>query len=39
MKIGKYGSDRERFLKDLLNLMVPIEGGTVELRDYINMNI
>lgn len=38
MTIGKYGSDKERFLKEVLNLMVPIEGGTVELRDYINRN-
>lgn len=38
MTIGKYGNDRERFLKDLMKLMVPIEGGIVELRDYINMN-
>ena len=28
MTIGKYRRDRERFLKDLMNLMVPIEGGT-----------
>ncbi len=33
---GKYGGDRERFLQELMSLMVPIEGGTVELRDYIN---
>jgi len=32
------GSDRERFLKDIMNGMVRIEGGTVELRDYINPN-
>lgn len=36
--IEKYGNDKERFLKDIMNLMVPIEGGSVELRDYINMN-
>lgn len=38
MTIGNYGSDREGFLKDLMNLMVPLQGGTVELRDYINRN-
>lgn len=38
MTIGKYGIDRERFLENLMNLMVSIEGGTVELRDYININ-
>jgi formylglycine-generating enzyme required for sulfatase activity len=36
MTIGKYGSEHERFINDLMNLMVPIEGGTVELRDYVN---
>lgn len=34
----KYGNEKERFLKDVMNLMVPIEGGSIELRDYINMN-
>ncbi|WP_042163506.1 formylglycine-generating enzyme family protein [Paenibacillus gorillae] len=38
MTTGKYGSDSELFRKDIMNLMVPIEGGTVELRDYKNMN-
>ncbi|WP_340028042.1 SUMF1/EgtB/PvdO family nonheme iron enzyme [Paenibacillus sp. FSL H7-0940] len=38
MTIEKYGNNRERFINDLMNLMVPIEGGTVELRDYINTN-
>lgn len=37
MIIGKYGGVREHFLKDLMDLMVPIEGGIVELRDYINI--
>ncbi|WP_459965514.1 formylglycine-generating enzyme family protein [Paenibacillus sp. JCM 10914] len=36
--IEKYGNDKERFLKDIMNLMVPIEGGSIELRDYININ-
>ncbi|MFX6601353.1 hypothetical protein ABTG86_19715, partial [Acinetobacter baumannii] len=36
--IEKYGNDKARFLKDVMNLMVPIEGGSIELRDYINMN-
>src|SRR5690554_6063879 len=38
MTISKYESNREQFLKDIMNLMVPIEGGTVELRDYMNNN-
>ncbi|WP_127530062.1 formylglycine-generating enzyme family protein [Paenibacillus kobensis] len=38
MTIQKYGSDREHFLKEIMNLMVSIEGGTIELRDYMNMN-
>ncbi|RTE11427.1 formylglycine-generating enzyme family protein [Paenibacillus whitsoniae] len=37
MTIGKYGSNSER-LMNFMNLMVPIEGGTVELRDYMNVN-
>lgn len=31
-------NDRERFFKEVMKLMIPIEGGNVELRDYINMN-
>lgn len=38
MTIEKYGNNRERFINDLMNLMVLIEGGIVELRDYINTN-
>nr|WP_312875587.1 hypothetical protein [Paenibacillus planticolens] len=38
MTIKKYGSDREQFINDLMKLMVPVKGGTIELRDYINMN-
>lgn len=38
MTIQKYGSDRERLLKELMNLMVPVKGGTIELRDYVNTN-
>lgn len=38
MTIDKYGGDGKHFLKDLMDLMVPIEGGIVELRDYINVN-
>ncbi len=38
MKIPKYENDRERFLKELIHLMVSIKGGTIELRDYINMD-
>ncbi|QSF44546.1 formylglycine-generating enzyme family protein [Paenibacillus tianjinensis] len=38
MTMGKYESNGEHLIKDLINLMVPIESGTVELRDYINMN-
>ncbi|WP_236412883.1 formylglycine-generating enzyme family protein [Paenibacillus sp. JJ-223] len=33
MKNPKSESDRERFLIELINLMVPIKGGTIELRD------
>ncbi len=33
---GKYGGDRARVLQDLMSWMVPIEGGIVALRDYIN---
>ncbi|GBG07036.1 hypothetical protein PAT3040_01584 [Paenibacillus agaridevorans] len=36
--IEKYGNDKERFLRDIMNMMVPIEGGFVELRDHINTN-
>lgn len=35
MKIG-FGTGR--FSEDVIRLMVPIEGGTVELRDYMNRN-
>jgi len=38
MTIDKYGNDRDRFLQEVMNLMVPLEGGTVELRDYMNLN-
>lgn len=38
MFLEKYRANREHFQKDVMNLMVPIEGGTVELRDYINTN-
>lgn len=38
MTIRKYGGDRERILEDAVKWMVPIEGGTVELRDYTNVN-
>ncbi|MGC5772221.1 formylglycine-generating enzyme family protein [Paenibacillus pabuli] len=38
MRIRKYESNRERLLKELMDLMVPIQGGTVELRDYRNGN-
>lgn len=36
--MGKNEANREHFQKDVMQLMVPIEGGTVELRDYMNMN-
>ncbi len=36
MILRNYGGDSELFHTDIMNLMVPIEGGTVELRDYIN---
>ncbi|MBB3128598.1 formylglycine-generating enzyme required for sulfatase activity [Paenibacillus rhizosphaerae] len=32
----KYGSDNARFLNEIMDLMVPIEGGSIELRDYRN---
>ncbi|MDQ0655994.1 SUMF1/EgtB/PvdO family nonheme iron enzyme [Paenibacillus sp. W2I17] len=32
----KYGSDKVRFLKEIMDLMVPIEGGSIELRDFLN---
>lgn len=32
------GNNGERDLIEIMNLMVPIEGGTVELRDYVNRN-
>lgn len=38
MIFGKYEANTEHFRKDVMNLMVPIEGGTVELRNYINTN-
>lgn len=38
MTFGKYGGDRERLLEEVMNSMVLIEGGTVDLRDYINTN-
>ncbi|MBY0011807.1 formylglycine-generating enzyme family protein [Paenibacillus typhae] len=31
----KYGSDRAYFEKELMKLMVPVQGGTIELRDYV----
>lgn len=37
MITGNYGDDKEGFLKYVMNLMVPIEGGSVELRDHINV--
>ncbi|MDR6552372.1 SUMF1/EgtB/PvdO family nonheme iron enzyme [Paenibacillus qinlingensis] len=36
MPIQKYGSDREPILIELMNMMVPVKEGTVELRDYVN---
>lgn len=36
INIPKYKSDRERFQQELINLMVPVKGGTIELRDYFN---
>ena len=36
MILGRYEANRELFQKEVMNLMVPIQGGTVELRDYIN---
>ncbi|MBM6384911.1 MAG: hypothetical protein JSY10_13085 [Paenibacillus sp.] len=38
MKIPKYESDRERLLRELINLSVPIKGGSIEFRDYLNMD-
>lgn len=38
MSIEKPGGGKERFLEDLMDMMVPIAGGTVELRDYMNKN-
>ncbi|MBD3919487.1 SUMF1/EgtB/PvdO family nonheme iron enzyme [Paenibacillus sp. PR3] len=38
MTIGKDESEKARFLESLMELMIPIEGGTVELRDYVNEN-
>ncbi|MFD0674426.1 formylglycine-generating enzyme family protein [Cohnella sp. GCM10027633] len=38
MVVEKNGADGEHFQEELMNLMVPIEGGTVELRDYRNPN-
>ncbi|GMK37209.1 hypothetical protein PCCS19_02620 [Paenibacillus sp. CCS19] len=38
MTIGKDESEKARLLEGLTKLMVPIEGGTVELRDYVNEN-
>ncbi|CAM4299307.1 formylglycine-generating enzyme family protein [Paenibacillus tarimensis] len=38
MILGRYGADREHLQEDIMNLMVPIDGGTIELRDYINTN-
>lgn len=32
----KYGSDKDRLLKEIMDLMVPIEGGSIELRDFLN---
>lgn len=32
----KYGSDKARFLKEIMDLMVPIEVGSIELRDFLN---
>src|SRR5690554_2790981 len=39
MILGEYGANIEYFRNDVMNLMEPIEGGTVELRDYMNTNI
>lgn len=38
MSVEKLWSDKERFLEDLMDMMVPVEGGAVELRDYRNKN-
>jgi len=38
MILGKYEANREHFQKEVMNMMVQIQGGTVELRDYINTN-
>lgn len=38
MTSGMFESDNERFLKKVMDLMVPLESETVELRDYINTN-
>lgn len=38
MVIKKFDNDNERSLEDMMNWMVPIEGGIVELRDFTNMN-
>lgn len=36
--IGNYEGDVERFRAYIFELMVSIEAGTVELRDYVNVN-
>lgn len=32
----RYGSDKARFLNEIMDLMVPIEGGSIVLRDFHN---
>ncbi|MCW3790420.1 hypothetical protein OM416_02450 [Paenibacillus sp. LS1] len=31
-----YGSDKVHFLKEIMDLMEPLEGGSIELRDFLN---
>lgn len=38
MTIQKHRSDRECFQNELMNLMVPVKGGIIELSDYVNTN-